>query len=84
MSRTHRAHNEVFAVIRFDPDMGAPEYQVTVKEIVSSAELAAAEVSRLNAVNADKGCQYFWQPTRLFPPGMSAGTLESESPEAAI
>ena len=46
---------------------------VTVKEVVRSQEVAEAEVARLNALNEGKGVRYFWQTTRLFPEGRSAG-----------
>jgi hypothetical protein len=71
---------QAYAVIRLDPDRGRLEDQVTVKEIVSSLELAEAEVARLNALNAEKGCRYFWQATRLFAPGTAAG---SDAPGAS-
>jgi hypothetical protein len=31
-------------------------------------------VARLNSLNDDKGVRYWWQTTRLFPEGRSAGT----------
>jgi hypothetical protein len=39
--------------------------RVTVKKIVWSEEEALAEVARLNQLNAEKGCEYFYQVTRL-------------------
>ena len=73
-----RVHpTQVFAVLRFESDAPALELQVTVKEIVSTRELAEAEVARLNALNGSKGCHYIWQATRLFPPGAAAGSSES-------
>jgi hypothetical protein len=47
---------------------------VTVKEIVRTQELAEAEVRRLNALNEGSGSGYWWQYTRLFPDGQSAGS----------
>ena len=47
---------------------------VTVKEVVMSAEEAQNEVIRLNALNADKGCTYYWQTTHLFINGGSHGS----------
>ena len=49
-------------------------YSVTLKEIVTSVELAKNEVKRLNEINSDKGCRYFWQASRLFPDGKSFGS----------
>jgi hypothetical protein len=53
---------------------GPPEHRISVKEIVRTLELATTEVARLNALNDDKGVRYWWQTTRLFPEGRSAGT----------
>jgi hypothetical protein len=41
------------------------EARFTVRRIVWSEELAEAEVHRLQELNADAGCQYFWQYTRV-------------------
>ena len=38
---------------------------VTVKEIVTAQQSAEAEVERLNKLNAEKSCRYFWQQTRF-------------------
>jgi len=62
---------EVYAVIRIDiPDGFSVSEQnmpqiITVKEIVLSLADATSEVARLNQLNSDKGCFYFWQTTRL-------------------
>jgi hypothetical protein len=47
---------------------------VTVKQIVMSAQEARDEVMRLNQLNAAKGCKYFWQATHLFLNGGSHGS----------
>ena len=47
---------------------------VTVKQIVMTAEEARDEVIRLNQLNASKGCKYFWQATHLFLNGGSHGS----------
>jgi hypothetical protein len=46
---------------------------VTVKEVVLTAEEAQDEVIRLNKLNGDKGCVYYWQSTHLFTEGGSHG-----------
>jgi hypothetical protein len=52
----------VFAIIRVDTD--APEeHAVTVEQVVRELTTAEAEISRLNALDGDKGCGYFWQAT---------------------
>ena len=70
----------VYAILRYDGFQGEdarPEIAITVKEIVRSLELAEAEVVRLNSLCAEKNVRYWWQYTRLFPAGLSAGS-ESE------
>ena len=47
---------------------------VSVKEVVTTAEEACREVSRLNALNAGKGCHYSWQATHIFLDGGSHGS----------
>jgi hypothetical protein len=47
---------------------------VTVKEVVTTADEARREVIRLNALNAGKGCRYFWQATHIFLDGRSHGS----------
>lgn len=83
MSKDRPFLTQVYAVLRFDPEMPSLEHQVTVKEVLSSQELAEAEVARLNALNAAKGCRYSWQATRLFAPGTSAGSNDPEASRAA-
>lgn len=68
----------VYAIVRFDRDMPSWENSFTVKEIVRTQDIAESEVKRLNEVNADKNCLYFWQTTRLFPSGIAAGNRISE------
>ncbi len=61
--------DHVYAIIRLDegalsgitPDMNL----IVVKKVVRSQEEAEREVHRLNSLNADKGCRYFYQLTRL-------------------
>jgi len=83
-----RSYEEVYVVVRVDHeatlDHGDPEadgpsiafaqYSVTVKEIVRSLDEARREVSRLNELNREKGCRYFWQGTHYFPDGGSLGS----------
>ena len=63
-----RTTKHVFAVIRLDrfqtESIPAPSC-ITVKEVVTTKEKAQSEVERLNAINQGKGCEYFWQITRL-------------------
>jgi hypothetical protein len=43
----------------------AASSSVTVKEVFLDRKLAEAEVERLNELNSEKSCRYFWQYTRL-------------------
>jgi len=54
---------------------------VSVKEVVTTAEEARREVIRLNALNVGKGCRYFWQATHVFPDGGSHGSAERAASE---
>jgi len=69
----------VYAVIRFDRHMQSWENAFTVKEIVRTQDIAESEVKRLNELNADKDCLYFWQTTRLFSSGTAAGNRRGET-----
>ena len=70
MTRKHKSREEVYAILRSD-DFHSPdtpvELRVTVKEVVRNEDVAAAEIRRLNAENADKGAHYWYQVTRFFP-----------------
>ena len=83
-----------FAVLRLD-DLGSPSAgfldgtgltvgaggsSVTVKEIVCSREEAEREVRRLNDLNAENGCRYYWQGTHLCADGESFGSSADEAP----
>ena len=62
---------KVFAILRYDSfhDVSvAIENRVTVTRIVHEEGTARDEVERLNKLNSDKGCIYFWQATRLAEP----------------
>ena len=81
-------HRSVFAVVRVSqgyphqdlagsevgPGILFNEFDVTVKEIVTTAEEAEREVARLNHLNATQDCRYFWTGTRYFPDGGSFGS----------
>lgn len=69
----------VYAIVRFDRDVHSWENSFSVKEIVRTQDIAESEVKRLNEVNADKDCLYFWQTTRLFPSGTAAGNRRGET-----
>jgi hypothetical protein len=63
-----RQKKQVFAILRFDDFHTADvriENKITVKQIVSSQEIAEREVERLTRLNAEKGCRYWWQATRF-------------------
>jgi hypothetical protein len=69
MSENRPRKIQVYAVVRLDIFSGNAEDAVTVKEVVPTLEEAAAEVQRLNLLNSDKNCRYFWLATRYFPDG---------------
>lgn len=65
-------YRHAFAIVRIDlfqVDLEmAPENRVFVPKVVWTQQEAEAEVARLNEVNRDKNCLYFFRLTRL-PPG---------------
>jgi hypothetical protein len=62
-------YDHVYAVIRLDeavtPGAIPDRNLIMVKKVVFSQEVAEREVCRLNRLNSSKGCQYFYQITRL-------------------
>ncbi|MHC5056566.1 MAG: hypothetical protein ACYTKD_17865 [Planctomycetota bacterium] len=82
----------VYAVVRVDDFTQPPDFPdssnvisvafgVTVKEVLRSAEAAQSKVDRLNRLNSDKGCRYFWQYTRLVEgPGPDGGGEADDTP----
>jgi hypothetical protein len=73
----------VYAVMRADftlPATGVDQeraldgplgFRVVIKEVLPTIAEAIAEVKRLNDLNGDQHCVYFWQGTRWFPDGRS-------------
>ena len=54
-----------YAIVRVDLRAADDEQRFTVRRIVWSESLAESEVERLQALNGDKSCSYFWQHTRV-------------------
>jgi hypothetical protein len=71
-SEMNRRH--IFAIVRIDlfqlEDGAARDWAnvVTVKGVVETQDQAASEVARLNEINAEKGCLYFWQAMPMLEP----------------
>ena len=84
----------VYAIIRLDVrlhDLSAfeghsnmPETAttVTIKKIVASIDVAEREVERLNELNGDEGCRYYWQHTRLYPDDLKQVISQANRDEA--
>ena len=55
---------------------------VTAKEVVPTEAEADAEVARLSALNAGKGCTYFFQSAKLYldGDGVPLGSPEAHLP----
>ena len=85
-----RTFETAYAVIRVEttteqsdtdnvgPNINVGGYSITVKEVVATVEEAQAEVARLNALNEEIGCRYFWQSTHVFREG-SHGSGERDT-----
>lgn len=85
----HSRYRQVFAIVRVDRSTGLDvdvEQGITVTKVVASAEEAAAEVERLNALReqAGGGSRYFWQLTRLMPSSEAATGRRSDRPDASL
>lgn len=59
---------QVYGVVRVD-DYLEGEDAITVMEVLPTPGEAKAEVERLNLLNADKHCHYFYLATRFYPDG---------------
>lgn len=63
-----KKYQHIYAIMRYetDADEKVPiDLRVTVKKVVVDAHYAESEVKRLNELNKDKGCYYFYQLTRF-------------------
>lgn len=79
MSPTYHVHELVFVILRADLFQGpeaALETLITAKEVLRSQELAEREVARLNDLHPDGQVRYWYTPSRLFPAGRSARSVE--------
>ena len=62
-------YDHVYAIIRVDqapsPSARPANDLIFVTKVVHSQEAAQREVQRLNRLNGSKGCEYYYQITRL-------------------
>ena len=70
MRKPGKKHDILYAVVRVDKPFPSFVYEdmpiwITVKEVTWDEEFARSEVDRLNELNADKECYYYWTITRL-------------------
>jgi hypothetical protein len=63
----HSKYPHVYPIIRVDTPLDPNDAQrnITVVKVMTSQAAVEAEVSRLNQVNADKSCTYFYCTSRL-------------------
>ncbi len=61
------------AVVRHDEYAEDITNAITVVAVVPTKQEAEQEVDRLNQVNAEKRCSYFWTPAKYYPDGRGAG-----------
>ncbi|MCK6524642.1 hypothetical protein L6R49_24815 [Myxococcota bacterium] len=67
-----RSWKHLYVVFRVEGDSVSfsqgqdPNLFITIKEIVDTADEAAAEVKRLDALNSGKGCRYIFQSAKYF------------------
>jgi len=66
----HAKYPHVYPIVRIDmPLTGDPQNQVTVVKVLTTQLEAEAEIARLNQINADKSCTYFYCTSRLAEQG---------------
>jgi hypothetical protein len=66
--KPNNLYEHVYAIIRIDDFLGEDvpiDHKITIKKIVHSAEIAKAEVTRLNELQGRDGVRYFFQVSRL-------------------
>jgi len=63
----HSKYQHVYPIVRIDTPLqqSAPEDKITVVKVLTSQGAAEAEVSRLNQINVEKSCTYFYCTSRL-------------------
>jgi hypothetical protein len=73
----HSKHPHVYPIVRIDTptDQTDPTSRITVVKVLTSQVAAEAEVSRLNQINADKSCVYFYCTSRLIEQSMESSKL---------
>ncbi|RIK82002.1 MAG: hypothetical protein DCC68_07440 [Planctomycetota bacterium] len=68
VNRPNARFAHVFVVLRADSyerEGGVIVTECTVTKVFSKQEMAEAEVVRMNALNAPKGCSYSWRIGRF-------------------
>jgi hypothetical protein len=67
----HSKYPHVYPIVRIDTPLSQsdPQNEITVVKVLTSQVAAEAEVSRLNQINADKSCTYFYCTSRLVEQG---------------
>jgi hypothetical protein len=66
--KPNRIYQHIYAIVRYetDADENTPiDLRVTVKKVVVDPHYAEKEVKRLNDLNKEKSCYYFYQVTRF-------------------
>jgi len=65
--RPHAKYEHVYPIVRIDLPLTDrnPTDRVTVVKVLTSQKGAEIEASRLNQINADKSCTYFYCTSRL-------------------
>jgi hypothetical protein len=73
----HSKYKHVYPIVRIDKRISAtdPTNSIMVVKVLTSQVDAEAEVSRLNQINADKNCIYFYCTSRLIEQGAESPQL---------
>jgi len=67
----HSKYPHVYPIVRINTpfDQAYPTNTATVVKVLTSQAAAEAEVTRLNQINADKSCTYFYCTSKLIELG---------------
>jgi hypothetical protein len=65
--RSRSKYRHVYPIVRIDKPFNEahPTNTLSVVKVLTSQAAAETEVSRLNAINANKRCVYFYDTSRL-------------------
>jgi hypothetical protein len=74
----------VHAIFRHDQGSADVTLGIAVVAVVPTREQADRKVERLQEINRDTGCRYFWTPIRHYPKDAASKRRVHDKPERAV